>query len=107
MFETVGYMKKRMLPPQNAEGRIAILVDGVPLHNRLTFVQNFQTSEDYNTRFLYASVTRLMRFVAYFLGVHRSRIIAQQPSIRSFTRNPAVHCKRKKGTPFPCSLRRL
>jgi spore germination protein KA len=72
LFETVGYTEKPdVAAAKMLEGRIAILVDGSPFAITVPrlFVENFQTAEDYYTRYVYASVTRLMRFVAYFLSI--------------------------------------
>lgn len=48
------------------EGRVAILVDGSPfaLQVPVVFNQFFQTTEDYTTRFLLGSFTRLVRILA-------------------------------------------
>lgn len=51
------------------EGRVAILCDGTPfvlLVPRI-FIENIQTSEDYYTRPLYATVLRLLRVFALFI----------------------------------------
>src|SRR5690606_3058179 len=48
------------------EGRVAVLVDGSPfvLMVPVVFNQFYQTTEDYSTRFLLASFTRLVRILA-------------------------------------------
>lgn len=107
LFETVGYTEKPdVAAAKMLEGRIAILVDGSPFAITVPhlFVENFQTSEDYNTRFLYASVTRLMRFVAYFLSVFTVPVFIALttfhqeliPETLLFTIANA-----REGTPFP------
>jgi len=53
------------------EGRVAILCDGTP--HVLTipefFIENIQTAEDQYTRFLYASILRLLRILGLFITV--------------------------------------
>ncbi|MBP1761179.1 MAG: spore germination protein, partial [Firmicutes bacterium] len=53
------------------EGRIAILVDNTPfvLIVPTVFLQFIQSAEDYYERFPVASLTRVVRFVAYFISI--------------------------------------
>ncbi|THE12999.1 spore germination protein [Bacillus timonensis] len=53
------------------EGRIALIVDGSPfvLIVPATFNQFYQTSEDYNERFLITSAIRLIRFMALIFSL--------------------------------------
>lgn len=53
------------------EGRVAILVDGSPfvLIAPATFNQFYQTSEDYNERYIMASLIRLIRLVALLFSL--------------------------------------
>jgi spore germination protein KA len=53
------------------EGRAAILVDGTPfvLTVPMLFVESFQTPDDYNARFIYATVLRWIRYVAFAFSV--------------------------------------
>lgn len=53
------------------EGRIAILVDNTPfvLIVPVVFLQFIQSAEDYYQRFPVASLTRLIRLIAYFTSV--------------------------------------
>ncbi len=54
-----------------AEGRVAILVDGVP--NVLVvphlFVENFQSFDDYANRPFYAAFTRWLKYLAFFIAI--------------------------------------
>ncbi|MFP7296712.1 spore germination protein [Neobacillus niacini] len=53
------------------EGRVAILVDGSPfvLIVPATFTQFYQTSEDYNERFIMASMIRMIRLIALLFSL--------------------------------------
>lgn len=51
------------------EGRVAVFVDGSPivLTYPYLFVENFQTGEDYYVNYYYATASRLLRILAFFL----------------------------------------
>lgn len=53
------------------EGRIAILVDGTPTALTLPylFIENFQSSEDYYMSPIYASYSRILRIMCFFLTI--------------------------------------
>jgi spore germination protein KA len=53
------------------EGRAAIMVDGTPfvLTVPMLFIESFQTPDDYNARFLYATLLRWTRYVAFAFSV--------------------------------------
>ncbi len=53
------------------EGRVAVLVDGTPnaLIVPFLFVENFQSFDDYATRPFYATFTRWLKYIAFFLSV--------------------------------------
>ncbi|MBQ8004104.1 MAG: spore germination protein [Oscillospiraceae bacterium] len=53
------------------EGRAALLVDGTPyaLTFPYLFLENFQANEDYYENHLFASFTRILRFVSFFAAV--------------------------------------
>lgn len=54
-----------------AEGRVGIIIDGTP--NAIIvphlFIENFQTLDDYANRPMYATFTRWVRFIAFFIAV--------------------------------------
>ena len=54
-----------------AEGRVAILVDGVPnvLMVPHLFVENFQSFDDYANRPFYAAFTRWLKYLAFFIAI--------------------------------------
>jgi len=71
-FKTVGSTERPdVVAAKLLEGRIAILCDGTPfvLTVPFLFLENFQASEDYYSHYFYASFTRVLRFVAFFLTV--------------------------------------
>ncbi len=53
------------------EGRVALLVDGVPSAQLVPFlfVENFQTMDDYLTRPFYAGFVRWLRYLAFFVSL--------------------------------------
>ena len=54
-----------------AEGRIAVLVDGVPsaLIVPYIFAEYFQSLDDYSNRAYFATFTRLLKYCAFFISV--------------------------------------
>lgn len=72
IFSTVANSEKPdVIAAKILEGRAAILVDGTPfvLSVPMVFVESFQTAEDYYSRHILASATRLMRYLAYLLTI--------------------------------------
>ncbi len=72
IFSTVGNSEKPdKVAAKLLEGRAAILVDGSPfvLTVPMLFVESFQASEDYYSRFYIASLVRLTRYTAFFLSI--------------------------------------
>ncbi len=53
-----------------AEGRVAILIDGTPnvLIVPHLFIENFQNMDDYTTRPYFATLTRWLKYVAFFVA---------------------------------------
>ncbi len=106
-FATVGYSEKPdVVAARILEGRVAILVDGTPfvLTVPMLFIESFQTAEDYYTRPLYASLTRMLRFAAFIITVFAPAayialtVFHQEliPTTLLFTIANA-----REGTPFP------
>lgn len=112
-FATIGYTEKPdVAAARMLEGRVAVVVDGTPfvLTAPMLFVESFQTTEDYYSRPLYASLIRMLRYVAYFITIfgpalyialtdfHHEMI----PTTLLFTIANA-----KAGTPFPVFVETL
>jgi spore germination protein KA len=72
IFPTVGNSEK---PDTTAakilEGRAAILVDGTPfaLTIPMLFIEGFQNAEDYYSRPFFASLLRILRFIAFTISI--------------------------------------
>jgi Bacillus/Clostridium GerA spore germination protein. len=72
IFSTVGNSEKPdRVAAKILEGRAAIFVDGTPivLTVPLLFIESFQSSEDYYSRPFFASVIRIIRFMAFFITI--------------------------------------
>lgn len=72
VFPTIANSEK----PDNVaakilEGRAAIMVDGTPfvLTVPMVFIENFQSAEDYYSRPYFASLVRMLRFLAFFISI--------------------------------------
>ena len=112
-FATVGYSEKPdVVAARILEGRTAIVVDGTPfvLTAPMLFIESFQTAEDYYVRPLYASLTRILRFIAYLIAVFAPAVYISLtafhqellPTTLLFT-----IAKAREGTPFPVVVEAL
>jgi len=112
-FATVGYSEKPdVIAGRILEGRIAIVVDGTPfvLTAPMLFIESFQTTEDYYTRPLYASLIRMLRFVAYFITVFAPAIYIALTSFHQElipTTLLFTIANAREGTPFPVFIETL
>ena len=73
LFPTMGVAEKPDIAASRLlEGRIAILADGSPivLTIPMLFIEGLQNSEDYYTRFYYASWLRVIRFIAFLVNLY-------------------------------------
>jgi spore germination protein KA len=71
-FATVGNTEKPdVVAAKLLEGRVAILVDGTPIALTVPylFVESLQASEDYYSRFFYATLIRWLRWMAFFMAI--------------------------------------
>lgn len=113
IFPSISYTEKpdvaagRML-----EGRVAIIADGTPfvLTVPKLFIESFQTSEDYYVRPLYATMTRLLRFIAYIISAFATSIYISlttfhQELIPTTLLNTIAASR--EGTPFPAYIEAL
>ena len=72
IFSTVSNSEKPdKVAAKILEGRVAILVDGTPfvLVVPMLFLSSFQSSEDYYSRPFFASIVRIIRFLAFLISV--------------------------------------
>ena len=88
------------------EGRIALLVEGVPsaLLVPFLFVENFQTMDDYLTRPFYAAFVRWLKYIAFFFSILLPgayvAITAHHPELLPETLMLKI-AKAEAETPFP------
>lgn len=71
-FRSIGYTERPdVVSAKLLEGRIAIFVDGSPVVLTLPylFIENFQSNEDYYLSFYYASFSRILRIIGFFLTI--------------------------------------
>ena len=71
-FHTVGTTERPdVVAGRLLEGRIAVFVDGSPAVLTLPylFIENFQSSEDYYIGNFYASYSRILRLLSFFLTI--------------------------------------
>lgn len=72
LFPSTGYTERPdVVAAKLLEGRIAIFVDGTPvvLTVPYLFIENFQSNEDYYLNYYYASFSRLLRIIGFFLSI--------------------------------------
>jgi spore germination protein KA len=72
LFPTVNYTERpEVVAARILEGRVAIMVDGTPVVNTvpMLFMESFQTPDDYNFRWLFMTLIRWIRFLAYLLTI--------------------------------------
>lgn len=72
IFSTVANSEKPdKVAAKLLEGRAAIMVDGTPmvLTVPMVFIESFQSTEDYYSRPFFASIIRLLRFLAYSISI--------------------------------------
>ena len=72
VFATIGYTEKPdVAAAKILEGRVAILVDGTPFVLTAPFVllESFQAAEDYYFRPYFATMTRIIRIIGFFITI--------------------------------------
>lgn len=112
-FATMAYSEKPdVVSAQILEGRVAILVDGTPfvLTAPMLFIENFQTAEDYYTRPLYASLIRIVRYLAYLITVFSPGLYIALTTYHQELIPTTLLFRIQKaheGTPFPVFLEAL
>ncbi|MCM0758133.1 spore germination protein [Sporomusa sphaeroides DSM 2875] len=112
-FRAVGYTERPdVVVGKLLEGRIALFVDGSPVVLTIPylFIENFQNSEDYYLNFYYASFSRSLRVVGFFLTV---LVPAFYIAVVAFHREMLptsliVHiATERQNVPFPAALEAL
>jgi len=113
IFPTVGYSEKPdVVAGRVLEGHVAIVSDGSPfvLTAPMLFIESFQTSEDYYIRTIAASMTRILRFLAFTLTVFAPAIyIALTTFHQELIPITLLYtiADAREGTPFPAFFEAL
>lgn len=113
VFPTIDYSEKPdVVAGRVLEGRVAIISDGSPfvLTAPMLFIESFQTAEDYYGRTFYASLVRLVRFLAYFITVFAPAIyIALTTFHQELLPTTLLYTilDAREGTPFPAFIETL
>ncbi len=112
-FSTVGNSEKPdVVAAKILEGRAAIFVDGTPfvLTVPMFFIEGFQTAEDYYSRPFYASIVRLLRFLAFFISVLGPALYVALSTFNQELIPTALlltMASAREGIPFPAVLETL
>ena len=113
IFPTVAYTEKPdVAAGRILEGRVAIIADGTPfvLTVPKLFIESFQTSEDYYVRTLYASATRILRFLAYIIAAYAPAVYIALTTFHQElipTTLLVTIAASREGTPFPAFIEAL
>lgn len=94
------------------EGRVALVVDGSPftILAPTTMVNLFQTPDDYNQRWIYSSIIRLIRLLAIFLSLILPSLYVAVTSFHTIiipTRLAYAMAATREGIPFPAYVEAL
>ncbi|WP_290772868.1 spore germination protein [Anaerofustis sp.] len=71
-FKTTGtFEKPDVVASKILEGRVALFVDGTPIVMTVPylFIENFMSGDDYYLNYYFASFTRLIRIISFFLSI--------------------------------------
>lgn len=71
-FKTIGISERPDITAAKLlEGRVAIILDGTPvvLTVPYLFIENFQANDDYYINFYFASISRLLRIIGFFITI--------------------------------------
>jgi len=113
IFATVAYSEKPdVIAAKMLEGRTAIIVDGSPfvLTVPMLFIESFQTAEDYYIRPYFATFSRVLRYIAFFISVFAPAIYIALTTYHQElipTTLLLTVAKAREGTPFPAFLEAL
>jgi len=107
IFSTIGNSEKPdTVAGKILEGRVAVLVDGTPfvLTFPMVFIEGFQSAEDYYSRPYYASLVRVIRFIAFAISILApSSYVAATTFHQELIPTPLLFtvAASSEGTPFP------
>ncbi|MCX7714333.1 MAG: spore germination protein [Clostridia bacterium] len=113
IFSTVAYTEKPdVVAAKILEGRVAIIVDGTPfvLTVPMFFVESFQTTEDYYSRFYFMNMLRIVRYISYLITILAPAVYV---AITTFhqelipTKLLFTMMEAREGIPFPAFIETL
>lgn len=107
IFPTITYTERPdVAAAKLLEGRVAIFIDGTPMVNTVPtlWVESFQSPDDYNFSFHYATLIRMLRYLSFFLAVFSPAIFVALASYhQELLPTPLLVTLSgaTEGTPFP------
>ncbi len=110
LIETLGKTERPdVVAAKLFEGRAALLVDGTPyaLTFPYLFLENFQANEDYYENYIFASFTRILRFISFFVAVSLPALYIALISYHKemIPRNLLISiAKSRAAVPFPAAV---
>lgn len=110
IFSTVANSEKPdKVAAKLLEGRAAIIVDGTPfvLTVPMIFFESFQCAEDYYSRPFFASIIRLIRYLAFFISILAPALyVALSTFHQEMIPTPLLltMAASREGVPFPAVL---
>lgn len=110
IFSTIANSEKPdVVAAKLLEGRAAIMVDGTPfvLTAPMVFIESFQSAEDYYSRPYFASMIRLLRFIAYGISILAPALyVALTTFHQELIPTPLLFtlATSREGVPFPSVL---
>ncbi|MCT4618856.1 MAG: spore germination protein [Marinisporobacter sp.] len=112
-FATIGNTERPDVVAGNLlEGRIGIIVDGTPFVLTLPylFIEYFQANEDYYNTFIYSSINRVLKVLAFFLSTSVPAIyVALATFHQEMIPTPLILSisAAREGVPFPTIVEAL
>ena len=113
IFPVITYTERPdVVAAKILEGRVAILVDGTPTVNTVPtlFAESFQSPDDYNFSYFYATLVRSLRYLSFFLAVFSPAIFVALASYHQEllpTPLMVTLSGATEGTPFPIVVEML
>jgi spore germination protein KA len=113
VFATIGYTEKPdVAAAKILEGRVAILVDGTPFVLTAPFVllESFQAAEDYYFRPYFATMTRIIRIIGFFITIMAPALYVAATTYHQElipTSLLITFAQAREGVPFPAFVESL
>jgi spore germination protein KA len=107
LFSTTGYSERPdVVAAQVLEGRAAIITEGTPVVITVPylFLENFQSPDDYNFRFIYGSLLRWFRYISFTISLLApAAYVALATFHQELIPTPLLitMAEATEGTPFP------